>query len=628
MGLFGTSKPNVKALVRREDVEGLAEAATFRDLLPEGEGETADLGVPVREEAILALGALAAEAGNGTVSGALSDPSDRVRVAAVRVLYAREQVRPIAEALGWLPADPGHARRLALQAIAELGRADCARTLAGALVRAAGDEPIGDEEFDLLETLLETGEDTGVRGEVIAELLSALANEREAVVDRAEELLAHLAPGSLDSVIAELRSGAAPHRAAAVLGRIKDTRALDPLVEALEHRDPRVRAASAAALGELRDPAAVEPLLRATRDSEHSVRAQAGWALDRIGTLAIMVGITHLMRPMIHEAINSAGEIPLALPETATDNIAAEAERRVREAEEAERRAKDAAEAERRAAETAEAERRARDAAEVAQREAAAAAERALEVIRSAERHLDEVRENASRETGALREAIAEAAARPEPVAEAPAPPAEPAQPVTEPFAAEKPAAEEPVTEPFAPEPVADEPVTEPFEEEHEAEEQPVEEPVVAFEEPVEAPEDPEPEDLDVGEFGLALLRARIPGTVEARLLGSARSAAQIRTRFAWKTDDELAEAFELTVEARAAAERTSSEEEARYWEALVRTTVEEASGRPNFGEQVDAEETVGRREKKRRAKRIKSLAQARNGTAAAASAPDGSADL
>lgn len=48
----------------------------------------------------------------------------------------------------------------------------------------------------------------------------------------------------------------------------------------------------------------VDPLLRATRDPDHRVRAQAGWALDRIGTVAVTVGVSQLVRPMIQEAVS------------------------------------------------------------------------------------------------------------------------------------------------------------------------------------------------------------------------------------------------------------------------------------------------------------------------------------
>jgi hypothetical protein len=103
MGFLGTRKPNVKALARREDIDGLVQAATFKDLPAGSDGETGDRGAVVREAAILALGALGPAAGNGTVAAALCDPSDRVRTAAVRVLHAREEAQLLAQALNCLP---------------------------------------------------------------------------------------------------------------------------------------------------------------------------------------------------------------------------------------------------------------------------------------------------------------------------------------------------------------------------------------------------------------------------------------------------------------------------------------------------------------------------------------------
>jgi hypothetical protein len=97
----------------------------------------------------------------------------------------------------------------------------------------------------------------------------------------------------------ELDSGSAPYRAAIILARMKDSRALEPLVAALGHFDPKVRSECCAALGELRDPAAAEPLLIATRDTEYDVRASASEALDRLGTAAIAVSVATLLRSLI-----------------------------------------------------------------------------------------------------------------------------------------------------------------------------------------------------------------------------------------------------------------------------------------------------------------------------------------
>jgi HEAT repeat protein len=313
MGLFRNGKPNVKALVRRGDTAALVAAAGFQDLMPAPGGGAVDRGVEVRRQAILALGAMGPDVGAEAVTAALSDNSDAVRLAAIRVLYARREATPLAAALTWLPRRRGHARRLAMKALAELGRPDSAPALTAALVHAQGDDPVDQDEALLLTLLLEADEGWDAVAEVVEQLLTALADERDAVAERAEELLVLIAPDSTEDVIAELTAGAAPHRAAAVLARIRDTRALEPLMEALLHRDARVRAASAAALGELRDPAAVEALIHATRDRDHRVRAQAGSALDRLGMVALVVGVSTLIRPMIQEAVAGVEGRP-ALP--------------------------------------------------------------------------------------------------------------------------------------------------------------------------------------------------------------------------------------------------------------------------------------------------------------------------
>jgi HEAT repeat protein len=310
MALFRTGKPNVKALARRRDTAALVAAAGFQDLMPGADGGTVDRGAQVRAEAILALGGLGPDIATHAVEAALADPSDAVRVAAIRVLFTREEATPLAAALASLPADFGSARALAIRALAELRRPESAPALTAALIRAPDDAPVGDDEATLLAILLEADEGSDATSQVVEELLLALADEREAVADRAEELLAMVAPASTEGVIAELRAGAAPHRAAAVLARIKDTRALESLLEALHHRDPRVRAQSATALGELRDPAAVEALIHASRDPEHRVRAQAGWALDRLGMVALVVGVSTMIRPMILEAMAAAESRP------------------------------------------------------------------------------------------------------------------------------------------------------------------------------------------------------------------------------------------------------------------------------------------------------------------------------
>jgi HEAT repeat protein len=775
MELFGKRKPNVKALARGEDIEGLVDAATFQDLVWSRDGETRDRGAGVREQAILALGELSTAAGNGTVAAALSDPSDRVRTAAVRVLYAREQAAPLVEALRWLPAHRGTARRLAIEAIAELNRPEHARALAAAIVRAHGENPPGEDELELLAWLFGHSESSEEKFQVIDELLSALADEREAVAERAEQLLAWLSPAALNGVIAELESGCAAHRAASVLGRVKDSRALEPLLNGLEHREARVRAASAAALGELRDPAAVEPLMRATRDSNHEVRAQAGWALDRIGVAAVIVGVSLLVRSAIQEALSSGADRPAlenGRPERTFDVPAPgaaefegwaldEAETVRREAAEAAREAaaaaiREAAEAVR--DETSEAARRdiealvqqfanaqavERAAAEAAQREATAASARAVAFIRSAERQLDDLRtaggemdaERAALPSSAdgvssqvagytrfyeraeIKDALAYltllvdssdtvafsrvvnsprrgigatslgrlvdcASATGKPVWDVAAEPE--SVPGLAPTVIEALgsfiSAMERLREQaeggasvgdLLTQTLEDTGYTEALQAERTTEAQgrlenleklvgvareydatadgagSVEEflqqlapgaaPSRAGTGGEEADADgsldgqsetatveasqrdatplgdgDETSDWVDGDLQLAIARAQLPGTTEFRVLGPVRSPADIRRRFAWKTDDELATCFAIATEARTRTTMDGSEAEAAYWKVLVRVAVSEAATRPDFGNFAERDEEGGRRERRLREKRLRALADAR----------------
>lgn len=307
---MGERKPNIKSLVRREDVDGLLKAATYRELSSATDGTMRDLGIPVRADAILALGTLAPEAGEQVITAALRDPADRVRCEAVRVLHALREADAVAEAVRWLP-EKGHSRKLAFQALMDLRESVPASIVADALVHRDDDELLGDLDAQLILDLLD-GERPEATDAVLGVLLPALGDERGIVADRAADLLVRLAPESIDAVVDELQTGSNPAEAAYILGRIGDPRTLNPLVTALWHTDAKVRAESAAALAELRDPGAVKPLLEATRDPEHNVRSQAGAALDRMGTTAVIYGVAALLQPTIEEVARSA----LRQPET------------------------------------------------------------------------------------------------------------------------------------------------------------------------------------------------------------------------------------------------------------------------------------------------------------------------
>lgn len=303
--LLGERKPNIKSLVRREDIEGLLEAASYQDLARSSEGAVIDLGIPVRTDAILALGTLAPERGHKAIEAGLHDPADRVRCAAVRVLHALQEGSVLSAALRWLSPNQGHSRKLAVQAIIDLRNSVRPSAVADAIVHREDDDLLGEQDAQLILALLEKGGADATEA-VLELLVRALGDERGIVVDRTAEILVRLAPESIETLVCELRMGSNAAEAAYVLGRIGDPHTLDVLVKALRHRDARVRAESAAALAELQDPAAVKPLLRATHDAEHNVRSQASTALDRMGAIAVIEGVAELLRPVVRDAVRSA----------------------------------------------------------------------------------------------------------------------------------------------------------------------------------------------------------------------------------------------------------------------------------------------------------------------------------
>lgn len=73
-------------------------------------------------------------------------------------------------------------------------------------------------------------------------------------------------------------------RAATALGKMKDPRAVNPLIAVFDYEmDSGVRENAALALGNIRDPRAVGPLIFVLRNDMDDVRRGAAWALGNIG---------------------------------------------------------------------------------------------------------------------------------------------------------------------------------------------------------------------------------------------------------------------------------------------------------------------------------------------------------
>jgi HEAT repeat protein len=83
--------------------------------------------------------------------------------------------------------------------------------------------------------------------------------------------------------------------AASALGRIGDSRAVDPLIDALDDQQG-VNEVAALALGEIGDSRAVEPLINALGDENWEVRSSAAKALGKIGDDRAVEQLINLLR--------------------------------------------------------------------------------------------------------------------------------------------------------------------------------------------------------------------------------------------------------------------------------------------------------------------------------------------
>ena len=123
-------------------------------------------------------------------------------------------------------------------------------------------------------------------------------------------------PGVADisSLLSKLQSKDANERIAAAdaLGRLSDTRAVQPLIEALNAGNSAVREAAASALGKIGDTRAVEPLIASLQDRNRDMRPAA--AATALGTL----GDPRAVVPLIDSLQNGASifsGLPWTVPE-------------------------------------------------------------------------------------------------------------------------------------------------------------------------------------------------------------------------------------------------------------------------------------------------------------------------
>ncbi|MDX6674732.1 MAG: hypothetical protein QOH11_2150 [Solirubrobacteraceae bacterium] len=298
MALFGPRRPRIERLRRRGDVAGLCDALAYRDPVRMQDGETADLGAPVRRQAMAALREIDDERAVAGAVDALDDDDEEVRLEAVRMLRQRRVADPLIGCLVRPSAGlPEQVRAEVHEALYEMSGPGLGVSFARRLIRDGGEAWIGDDDRRFLAALLSSAP-APERHDLARTAAQELASDDESRRERAFLVLSVLGDVGTEALRQALGQ---PQRAmaAAALGRLHDSGALPALVDLLGDEQAPVRAAAARALGDIRDPRAVERLLAASTDSEFVVREAANEALDQLGTSAIVFAVAAFVQPIL-----------------------------------------------------------------------------------------------------------------------------------------------------------------------------------------------------------------------------------------------------------------------------------------------------------------------------------------
>jgi HEAT repeat protein len=299
MGLFPPRRPRIERLRRRGDVAGLCDALAYCDPVRMRDGETVDLGAPVRRRAMAALREIDDDRAVAGAVEALEDDDEEVRLEAVRALRQRRIADPLIGCLVRSSAGlPEQVRAEVHEALHEMDGPGLGVSFAGRLIRDGGEALTGDDDRRFLEALLSSAP-VPERQDLARAAAQELAGDDEPRRERAFLVLSVLGDTGLEALHQALGQPQRAVAAAAALGRLHDSGALPALVDLLGDGQAPVRAAAARALGEIRDPRAVERLLAASTDSEFVVREAASEALDKLGTSAIVFAVAAFVRPLL-----------------------------------------------------------------------------------------------------------------------------------------------------------------------------------------------------------------------------------------------------------------------------------------------------------------------------------------
>ncbi|MBI4222080.1 MAG: HEAT repeat domain-containing protein [Planctomycetes bacterium] len=163
----------------------------------------------------------------------------------------------------------------------------------GVLIDATADKQ-EEVRIEVIQALGEIGDERAVKP-----LVYALGDESLVVREKSASALGKLGrPEAEEALISALNSNTNLSLVCAVIeamGQIRDTRAVEPLIAFLNHKEAKIREYTAVSLGKLRDSRAVESLIAALNDEQERVRWYAADSLGKIGDPVCVDSLTKLL---------------------------------------------------------------------------------------------------------------------------------------------------------------------------------------------------------------------------------------------------------------------------------------------------------------------------------------------
>jgi len=239
----------------------------------------------IRQTAISALGDIPTAQSAEILVGELADPDARIQAKTLEALKKID--RPAAEPLmKSLKSDDISVRINSVMLLGDIGEKGAVEPLIEMLKFHSDDLAV-----DSIRLRLESATALGRIKDPLAApaLIDTLRDTSPQVRERAASALQELGPAIADQLTKVLMDEDANVRinAARILGEIKDTESVEPLIRALlvdmgEDKSWLFRVDAAKALGKIGDPRAIEPLNMLLSDRVSYVRDMAAWAITEI----------------------------------------------------------------------------------------------------------------------------------------------------------------------------------------------------------------------------------------------------------------------------------------------------------------------------------------------------------